>query len=289
MLKTFALIFSVAMVVFAFAGCTSSPETEAAQVQDVPNPYRLDATEYDRMFEASMQVLRRNQYMIERSDYRFGVILTEPRGAAMLFEFWRWDHSTFEQAVYATANDLTRVIRVTIQPWQQEQLREWVLESQSQDEVTDMMLRHELSLLEEQTRQPMVTEIQSEAVPSFDEPQTETVISFEQDGRIQMLTREDLQALAEAGEAGLLNIYALRVEVLIYQEQNPEQYITQSATGQVLRDLDATPVELKRRGISGTYQQPIGRDISLESKLVVQIVQRAGEITDLSDYNFIQP
>ena len=206
-------------VLLLAVGCANREITSA------PNPYEIDVTEYDRIFEAAHHVLRDYQFTVERSDYRFGVVLTEPRGAATIFEPWRPGNTTLQQALFATGNDLRRIVRVTLEPWE--------------DADTPMP-------------PAAVTEASTVVTPSP-------------------------------------TLYGLRVEVMIEKRQMPSQYITRSSTSQVLRTLDEVPHELAQRNIPAIYWQPVGRDALLENRLMAEIVRKSTQLTDLDDFDFIQP
>lgn len=100
----------LAVVVIAFvAGCSQA-------VPDVSNPIPIATAEYDRVFDAAVMVLRDEHFVVARKDRRFGVVTTEPRTAASVFEPWHTDNSTAAQTTASTLNFDRRTVRVMINP-----------------------------------------------------------------------------------------------------------------------------------------------------------------------------
>jgi len=70
--------------------------------------------------------------------------------------------------------------------------------------------------------------------------------------------------------------YELHVEVMIERLQNPRQRLNGSTAGTRIRsDLREVPLELRERGITSAYWQPIKRDPYLERRLLDAILDRA--------------
>jgi hypothetical protein len=82
----------------------------------VDNPYPLTAGEYDDLFEAAATALIDEGFTIDRRDYRFGQILSDPLVAATMFEPWYGGKATPGQAVASTLNYQRRVARITLAP-----------------------------------------------------------------------------------------------------------------------------------------------------------------------------
>jgi len=61
---------SLCLAAAVTAGCNS-------RVASMNNPITITAEEYDRIFEATIDVLRLNQFTVDRRDRRFGVITTD--------------------------------------------------------------------------------------------------------------------------------------------------------------------------------------------------------------------
>ena len=76
--------------------------------------------------------------------------------------------------------------------------------------------------------------------------------------------------------------YQMRVHVMIERQQFPNRFLTGSTSGHALfGSLLSTPTELRERGITEAYWQPLGRDTHLEQVLIAEIVRRSLEIQDL--------
>ena len=76
--------------------------------------------------------------------------------------------------------------------------------------------------------------------------------------------------------------YQMRVHVMIERQQLPNRFLTGSTDGHaVFGSLLSTPTELREKGISEAYWQPLGRDTHLEQFLIAKIVRRSLEIQDL--------
>jgi len=87
-----------------------------SRVVSANNPVAITAEEYDRMFEATVDVLRLNQFIVNRQDRRFGVVTTKPRVAASSLEPWWTDNTTAYQHVDATLNYQRRTVTVRLEP-----------------------------------------------------------------------------------------------------------------------------------------------------------------------------
>jgi len=104
-----AAALGLAAAALALVGCRGAAEP-------VAQPFEIDAREYARVFEAAELELRERGFDVDRADYRFGRLTTEPRGAATVFEPWDTAHSTPGQAVAATLADTRRTVRVMLDP-----------------------------------------------------------------------------------------------------------------------------------------------------------------------------
>lgn len=83
---------------------------------DAPNPLTIDAREYDRMYDASVEVLRDHGFRVDRQDYRFGRLTTTPKGSATALEPWRGDNSNLQLAAMSTLSDIRRRTMIYIDP-----------------------------------------------------------------------------------------------------------------------------------------------------------------------------
>lgn len=82
----------------------------------IDNPIAIDAGEYDAIYDASIEVLRENNFTVDRRDYRFGQITSEPLLAASAMEPWYGDNTTAMQVAESTMNHQRRLVRVNIEP-----------------------------------------------------------------------------------------------------------------------------------------------------------------------------
>ena len=80
----------------------------------VSNPLPIAEAEYDRVYDAAVDVLREMRFVVERQDRRFGVITTRPLISASIVEPWHDDNLTGEQAWEATLNHQRRQVRVML-------------------------------------------------------------------------------------------------------------------------------------------------------------------------------
>lgn len=72
-----------------------------------------------------------------------------------------------------------------------------------------------------------------------------------------------------------LGDYTLRVEVLLERRTNPTRRLTGTSQRNAFSRLSDVPAEWSRRGIAGSYWEPVGRDAYLEQRLIRAIVDRA--------------
>src|SRR5688572_16983036 len=76
------------LLALGLAGC-SHPVRPLTGFRPAPNPVEVDAAEYDRVFEASVDVLRDAGFRVNRRDYRFGDVVTYPDTSPTVFEPWK--------------------------------------------------------------------------------------------------------------------------------------------------------------------------------------------------------
>ncbi len=99
---------AAALLTIALSGCAAQP---AAQ-----GPVPIGADDYRRTFEAAVETLRTEGFVVARQDYRFGRITTQPRSSPAFFEIWKSDNSTAGQAAGGTINAEDRVVTVKFDP-----------------------------------------------------------------------------------------------------------------------------------------------------------------------------
>jgi hypothetical protein len=104
-------------VILAVAGALSMQLLGCTQaVVDAPNPTTISADEYDRVFDAAVEVLRGRHFVVDRKDRRFGVVTTRPLAASTFFEPWSDDNLTARQTLESTLNFERRTVRIEITP-----------------------------------------------------------------------------------------------------------------------------------------------------------------------------
>ncbi len=88
----------------------------ASRAVSIDNPIEVQTAEYDRVYEASVEVLRDYRFRLARQDRRFGRITTEPMTAASSLEPWHKDAVTKAQTDENTLNHQRRTVSVFIEP-----------------------------------------------------------------------------------------------------------------------------------------------------------------------------
>lgn len=98
-------------------GCASRPADSAPA-----DPPMVAAADYEAALDATADVLRDRGFVVDRRDHRFGVVSTEPLGAATMFEVWKPNNVNADAAIRSTLNDQRRTVTVTLTPaWDQAQ------------------------------------------------------------------------------------------------------------------------------------------------------------------------
>ena len=91
------------------AGCHRS-------YKPAPNPVEIDPAEYDRIFRASVEVLRDYGFRVDRQDYRFGRVTSAPLASPTVFEPWINHNTTATQTAQSTLDFLRRTVTVSMEP-----------------------------------------------------------------------------------------------------------------------------------------------------------------------------
>ncbi|NJL30760.1 MAG: hypothetical protein HC898_03515 [Phycisphaerales bacterium] len=76
----------------------------------------VDASEYRRLFDAALLVLRDAGFTLDRRDYRMGVITTRPLAAPTIFEPWNSSRIASSKLVENTLNYQRLIVRIQLQP-----------------------------------------------------------------------------------------------------------------------------------------------------------------------------
>ena len=102
-------IIAIVMCVWIVGGCASGRLA-------VDNPLEVDTSDYPLFYRAAREVLAEQGFVLDQTNYRFGVVSTQPQYSATLFEPWRPTNSTSAQALGATVNHQRRVVTITLEP-----------------------------------------------------------------------------------------------------------------------------------------------------------------------------
>ena len=111
------LVMMLLAPLFVFIGCTRA-------YVDVPNPLPIAEAEYNRVFDASVEILREMRFVVNRQDRRFGVVTTHPLDASSSVEPWHPDNVNTDDTFEATLNHHRRTVRVMLGPRQDEGIDE---------------------------------------------------------------------------------------------------------------------------------------------------------------------
>jgi hypothetical protein len=95
------------IALLALAACATDP---------VPATVELDRSEYDRAFDAALEVARRAGLHPVVADRSLGVIETDARAAGSLLEPWRTDNASMQESVAHTVNFERRRARFEFVP-----------------------------------------------------------------------------------------------------------------------------------------------------------------------------
>ena len=107
-MTTLRFNFFILAILTAISGCTT-------KFPSITNPLQIDRTEYGRLFDSTILVLREQGYRVDRQDFRFGRITTHPVYSPTAFEPWLPSNSTAIQALASTINFQRRQITVSIE------------------------------------------------------------------------------------------------------------------------------------------------------------------------------
>ena len=206
-----------------------------------PNPTEIDAREYDLMFTAAQDVLRDYGFEVDRRDYRFGAVTGRPLVAPTVLEPWRITNTTAHQTLAATTNPQRRLVTVSLE-------------------------RPESALETSTVDAPESATAPAEADARAGDPESSAARQPE----------PSASTLPSPATRPTETGYLLRVEVMVEQLEEPGRRLSGSTSGARIYDtLSQVPEELRERGITGAYWQPLGRDPYLEQRLLAAIIRRS--------------
>lgn len=106
------LTLCASAILLLSAACASrrpAIQASAATIQPIDA-----ATEGDRVWDVSQEVLRRNRFRLDRVDRAAGIITTLPTTSQHFTEFWRRDVRTFHDLVESSVNPIRRWVEVRL-------------------------------------------------------------------------------------------------------------------------------------------------------------------------------
>jgi hypothetical protein len=97
-------------------GCANRPPKEATATATtspttLPAAPTVTSANFDRLWNACADVARDRQFVIDRQDYRGGVLTTSPLISAQFFEPWRRDALTGDAVAESSLASIRRTIR----------------------------------------------------------------------------------------------------------------------------------------------------------------------------------
>jgi hypothetical protein len=112
-------------------GCASGPETDTPPPAPAPElPPKsaktdywfakpgvatVSAGDYDRLWEACGAAARDRFFVLDRTNYREGVLTTQPLVSRQFFELWRSDALTFDDTMQSSLQAIRRTIHFSIE------------------------------------------------------------------------------------------------------------------------------------------------------------------------------
>ncbi len=110
-MRAFLTVCAVAILATVFIGCAQHTEPVAPV-----EPHTRGQENFTAAWDATLEVLRRYYFVVDRHDRRAGVINTKPMVSRLWFEFWRGDSFTVESAMESSLQTVLRTAEITIRP-----------------------------------------------------------------------------------------------------------------------------------------------------------------------------
>ncbi|WP_432798420.1 hypothetical protein [Poriferisphaera sp. WC338] len=116
MTKASATSLLLLFIAITLTACsTPPPPTIPGTNKTAANPFEIDQTEYARLFDAATTVLERNDYQLDRNDYRFGIITTKAQASPTVLEPWyAGKNATWDQVDASTLDQIQRFVTVRL-------------------------------------------------------------------------------------------------------------------------------------------------------------------------------
>lgn len=109
--KQFLLAISLPV---AMAACRTAPRTDYQSAATVSISHA--SPEFDQLWRAGQETLRRHRFRLDRVDRRAGRISTFPAISQHFFEFWRRDVASSSDFWEATINPIRRWVEISVTP-----------------------------------------------------------------------------------------------------------------------------------------------------------------------------
>ena len=105
-------ILCIAMSVGCLAGCKVDYTTPTTQ----PRAMSPAEKDFEAVWQASRQTLRKYHFQLDREDRRAGILTTEPLTGMHFFELWRKDAARPTDYGESTLQTIYRTAKVTVRP-----------------------------------------------------------------------------------------------------------------------------------------------------------------------------
>ena len=89
--------------------------TQPTYWSEQPGAYAVEASDFDRLFDACQDAARHFHFVPDRLDRRRGIVTTMPLTGKQFFEFWRNDVATVDDQANASLANYRRTLRFDIQ------------------------------------------------------------------------------------------------------------------------------------------------------------------------------
>jgi hypothetical protein len=92
---------------------TDVPPVEATPAfwLDQPAVTSVESRDFDKLWNATDRAARNRLFVIDRADYRSGLMTTQPLVSAQFFEPWRRDTVTFDDTLLSSLATIRRTLR----------------------------------------------------------------------------------------------------------------------------------------------------------------------------------
>ena len=74
----------------------------------------VSSSNFDRLWAAAQDSIRDHSFLIDRTDYREGILTTQPRSSKLFYEFWRNDVVDPYDLTQSTLGTMRRTVRIDV-------------------------------------------------------------------------------------------------------------------------------------------------------------------------------